>query len=136
MTRLETIADETWRTRKIQRGLRDVVARIGFDARRKFFALFRGGLRTDEHSVAAALADGLDDELVEIREYVPAILLFRQQECFDVVHDRIFIEVVADDARNIGVKRLVVGQAGSEGICDGYVAGAVGVEQAGAAEDG
>ncbi len=37
---------------------------------------------------------------------------------------------------NIGVEGLVVGEAGAESIGDGDVAGAIGVEQAGAAEDG
>ena len=28
--------------------------------------------------------------------------------------DRIFAEIIADDARNVGVKRFVIGYAGSE----------------------
>ena len=46
----------------------------------------------------------------------------------------IFVEVVADDARHIGVERLVVGQAGAEGVGHRDVAGAIRVEQPGTAQ--
>ena len=39
MARLKSIADEAGGAGKIERGLGDVVTRIGFDAGRKFFAL-------------------------------------------------------------------------------------------------
>ncbi len=50
--------------------------------------------------------------------------------------DGIFGEVVLDDVGNVGVERLVVGDAGAEGVGEGDVAGAIGVEEAGDAEDG
>ena len=37
---------------------------------------------------------------------------------------------------DVGVEGLVVGDAGTEGVGEGDVAGAVGVEEAGGAEDG
>ncbi len=46
------------------------------------------------------------------------------------------LEVVADDARNVGVESLVVGEAGAEGVGDGDVAGAIGVEEPGTAKNG
>ena len=65
-----------------------------------------------------------------------AVLVFREQVGFDVGEDGIFVEVVADHARDVGVDGLVVGEAGAEGVGDGDVAGAIGVEEAGAAERG
>ena len=93
-------------------------------------------MRADQHAVAAAFADGLDHQLVEIGEDVLALLLFAQDVGFDVGKDGVFVEVVADDARNVGVEGLVVGEAGAEGVGDGDIAGTVGVEEAGAAERG
>ncbi len=87
MARLQAVADEAWGTGEIERGLRDVVAWIGLDAARELLALRGGRVRPDQHSVAAALAHGLDDELVEIREDVFALFVFGQQEGFDVGQD-------------------------------------------------
>ncbi len=75
---------------KVERGLGDVVARIGLDAGGELFALLRSGVRADEHAVAAAFANGFDHELVEIGEDVLALLVLGQQESLDVVDDRIF----------------------------------------------
>ena len=38
-------------------------------------------------------------------------------------------EIVADDRRHVGVDRLVVGDAGADGVRQDHVAGAIGVEQ-------
>ena len=48
---------------------------------------------------------------------------------FHIVQNRVFAQVVANNGGHIGIDRLVVGDAGSESIGQGYVAGAVGVEQ-------
>jgi hypothetical protein len=53
-----------------------------------------------------------------------------------VLEDGLFRAVVLDDVGNVGVKRLVVGDSGAEGVGESDVAGAIGVEEAGDAEDG
>ena len=70
----EGVADETGGAGEGDGGLGDVVAGVGLDAAGEVFALFGGGLRADEHAVAAGLADRLDDELLEVREDVLAFL--------------------------------------------------------------
>ena len=102
--------------------------------RGELLALLRRGVRADQHAVAAALAHRLHHQLVEIGQHVLPVLLFGQQEGFDIGQNRIFVQVVADDARNVGVERLVVGQAGAEGVGHRHVAGAIGIEQPGAAQ--
>src|SRR5579871_3212411 len=101
MTRLKTIADETWRTGEVERGLRDVIARIGLDLASELFTLLCGGVRTDEHAVAAALAHGFYNELVEIGECVASFILLSHEKGLDVGQNRILIEVVANDARDV-----------------------------------
>ena len=106
------------------------------DAAGEVFALLGGGLGADEHAVAAGLADGLDDELLEVGKDVLALFGTRHEEGFDVFEDGFFREVVLDDVGDVGVESLVVGDAGAEGVGEGDVAGAVRIEEAGDAEDG
>ena len=99
VARLQAIADEAGSAGEIERGLGNVVARVGLDLAGELFALAGGGVRADQHAVAAAFADGLDDQLVEIGEDVLALLVFGEQIGFDVGEDGVFVEVVADHAR-------------------------------------
>jgi hypothetical protein len=128
------IADEARGAGKIERGLGDVVARIGFDLAGELLALACRRLRADQHAVAAAFAHRLHHQLVEVGQHMLALFLFAQQEGLHVGQDGIFVEVVADHVGHVGVDRLVVGEAGAEGVGHGDVAGAIGVEQARAAE--
>ena len=130
MARLETVADKAGGAGEIQCRLRNVVARVGLDASGKLLALTRSGMWTDEHAVTAAFAHSFDHKLVEIGKNVLALFFFRHQEGLDVVEDRIFAEVVVDDVGYVGVESLVVSEAGAEGIRDGDVAGAIGIERA------
>ena len=136
MARLQAVADQAGSAGEIERGLGNVVARIGLDLARELFALPRRGLRADQHAVTAAFAHRLHHQLVEIGEHVLALLVFGQQKGFDVGQDGIFVQVVADHARHVGVDGLVVGEAGAEGIGHGHVAGAIGIEEAGTAQRG
>ena len=61
---------------------------------------------------------------------------FAEQESLHVRQNRIFVEVIANHARHVGVDGLVVGEAGAEGIGDRHVAGAISIEQTGAAQRG
>src|ERR1700757_2655852 len=67
---------------------------------------------------------------------MPAILVFGKKVGFDVVENRIFVEVVADDAGNVRIEGLVVGKAGAEGIGHGDVSGAISIEQTSTTQDG
>ena len=51
-----------------------------------------------------------------------------------VAEDRLLAEVEADHLRHVGIDRLVVGDAGADRVGERDVAGAVGVEQPGHAE--
>ena len=61
---------------------------------------------------------------------------FAAEEGLDIVEDRLFRQIIADQARHIGIDRLVVGDAGAQRIGDHHIAGAIGVEQAGHAQRG
>ena len=56
------------------------------------------------------------------------------EEGLDIVQDRLFGEVIADQPRHIGIDRLVVGDARAQRVGDHHIAGAIGVEQAGHAQ--
>ena len=86
--------------------------------------------RADQHPVAAAAVDGLDDELVEVLEHVAAVGLVHAEVGRHVAEDRLLAEVVADHLRHVAVDRLVVGDAGAGRVRERDVARAVGVEQA------
>jgi hypothetical protein len=60
---------------------------------------------------------------------------FRGQIGVHIRQDRILVEVVFDDARDVGVDDLVVGHPGADGVGHGDVAGAVGADQTRHAQD-
>ena len=88
MAWFEVVADEAGGAGEGDGGLGDVVARIGLDLGGELLTLCGGGLRADEHAVASALADGLDDQLVEVLEDVLAGLGIGQEVRLDVLEDQ------------------------------------------------
>src|ERR1035438_4018835 len=134
VARLQLIADEAWRAGKIQRGLCNVVARIGFDLTRKLLALTGCRVGSDQHSVTAALAYRLHYQLVQVCKHMATLFLVVQQVGFHVGKNRLLAKVVADHARHIGVDGLVIGEAGAEGVGYGDIAGSISVEQSAAAK--
>ncbi len=78
MPRLHAAVEETWRARKLQRGLRDVVARVGFDVAAELFALRGCAVRTDQHAVAARFAHRLDHISIKVIQHV---LPLRRPRC-------------------------------------------------------
>ncbi len=102
--------------------------------RRNSLALLGARDRADQHPVAAAAVDGLDDELVEVLEDVAAIVLVDAEVGRHVAEDRLLAEVVADHLRHVAVDGLVVGDARAGRVRERDVAGAVGVEEPGRAE--
>src|ERR1700676_113712 len=136
MAWLEPVADEAGGWRKMEGWLGVLVGGIGLNLGGELFAHFGCGVRSDEHAVAATFAYGFHDEVVKIGEYMAALFFVREKVGFHVGDDGIFVEVIADDTWDVGVESLVVGEARAEGVGDGDVAGAIGVEQAGAAQNG
>ncbi len=136
MPGLEIIGDQAGRAAKTDRGLRDVVARVGLDLFSELGALLRGRLRADQHAIPTGLAHGFYHQRFEVGENVVPLLVDVAQVRFDVVQEGIFAEIVLDDVRNKSVDGFVIGHAGAERVGQRNVAGAVGIEQAGAAENG
>ena len=97
-----------------------------------------GGRRrgTDEHAVAAAFVGRLDDEFREVLEDIFLIGVAPGEVGGDLVEDGFLAEVVADHVRHVGVGDLVVRHAGADGVGEGHVAAADGVDQTGDAEAG
>ena len=134
MPRLHFAIEEAGRARQTQRRLRDVVARLRFNSLAELFPVGCSAVRTDQHAVAAGLADGLHHQLVEMLEHIASLRTIAQQIGLHIREDRIFAQVVADDRRHIGVDRLVVGDAGADRIGQDYIACAISVEQSGNAQ--
>ena len=120
--------------RQAQRGLGDVAGRIGHQRGAEVSHLLLAGGRADEHAVAARTMDLLDDQLLEVVEHVGKVVLLAAEVGGHVVEDRLFTEVELDHLGHIGVDRLVVGHPGADGVGQRDVAGAVGTQQAGAAQ--
>ena len=129
MPGLQLITDKTWSAREIERRLSDIVARIGLNLAGEFLPLLRCRLRPYQHSVPTALADCLYNQLIQIGQYMLPIFRVGHQECLDVGKDGILAQIIANNVRNVRVERLVIGQAGSKGVCDRYIAGPIGIKK-------
>ena len=97
-------------------------------------ALRRGGVRADQHAVAAGFVGGLDHQLVEILEHVLAVGIAPAEIGRHVGQDGLFALVVADHLGHVGVDHLVVGDAVAGGVGQRDAPGAIGVHQAGDAQ--
>ena len=135
MTALEVIVHPARVARERQRRLSDVTARIGFDVRSELVVLRAGGVRTDQHAVATALVDRFDHQLADVLEDVLELIRLTWQIGADRRQDRLFVEVVADDARDVGIDRLVVGNSGTRRIGQRDAPHAVAGEQTRNAKD-
>jgi hypothetical protein len=114
--------------------LGDEIAWLREDQGAELAALCGGAVRSDQHAVAARLADGFHDQTVEVLEDVLPIRGVSAQIRVDVGQNRLLGQVEADDRRQIGVYRFVVGNPGADRVHDADVAGAIRIEQAGHAE--
>lgn len=91
--------------------LGDEVAGILANPRRGLLALLARRRGPDQHAVAAGLVGRLDDELLQMREHVLAILVAKAQVRRHVRQNGLLVEVEANHIGNIGVDHLVVGDA-------------------------
>ncbi len=93
-------------------------------------------MRADQHAVTAGFVGGFDDQLAHVLEDVGQVRRFGADVGGDVREDDFLAQIVFDDARDVGVNDLVVGDAGAGGVGEGDVAGLVGFHQARDAEEG
>ena len=114
--------------------LGDIVGRAGQDAGVEFLPLRLGGMRADQHPVAAGALRQLHHQLIEVGEDVFPVLLPLAQEGRHIGQQRLLPEVEAHHLRHIGVDRLVVGDPGPRGIGQRDIAGAIGRHQPGHAD--
>ena len=87
VARFHFAVDQARRARERERGLGDVVARIGENARTKIIALLLRTVRADEHAVAAGFADRFHHHFFEVREDVVALLVVAHLIRLDVWQD-------------------------------------------------
>ena len=66
MPRLHFAIEEARCTRETQRGLRDIVARLGFDSPTEVVPFGLRTVRADQHAVSAGLADSFHHEFVQM----------------------------------------------------------------------
>jgi hypothetical protein len=92
--------------------------------------------RSDEHAVAARAMHLLDHQVLQIRQHELAFRLAPQHPGLHVGQQRFLIQIEAHHVRHVRVDRLVIGDAGADGVSDRDVASAVGGQQPRHAERG
>ncbi len=122
------------RHRQADHRLTDVIGRIGLQLEAEFVALGSRCLGPDQQAVPARFAHRLDHQLVEAVEGVVEPLLLAADEGLDIGQDGVLVQVIADDARHVGIDRLVVGDPGPRRVGQRHMAGAIGAHQARHAE--
>ena len=134
--RAELVAAERGHGGQLQDRLRDPAAGVGDDPLAQGVEFVLGRVRADHQALAAGTVHGLDHQFVQaVQDLFPGFLLL-QPERVHVGDHGLFVEVVADQVRDVAVDQLVVGDAVAHGVGDGDAAGAGGVDQARAAEHG
>ena len=112
------------RDRQLQRRLADVVARVRQQPGAKIVELGARGVRANDQAVAAGFGDRLHHQFGQVVQRVGQRVRFGADMGFDIGQDRVLAEIVADDARHVGIHRLVVGHPGADGVGDRHVAAA------------
>ena len=114
--------------------LGDIVARVVNDLLTEFFDLGSRRGRANEHAVAAALVGCFDDELREVLQDVSLIAVAPGEVGRHLIEDGLLAEIVADHVRHVGVGDLIIGYARADGVGEGHVAAADGVDKSWDAE--
>lgn len=136
MARSDALLDEGRAGGQAQGGLGDVGVGTGLEALAEGLDLGRRGGRPDEHAVAAGALGFLDHQLGQVGEDVGQLLRLAALPGGHVAQDGLLVEIEADHVADIGVHRLVVGDAGADGVGQHHIAGAVRRQQARHAEHG
>ena len=93
-----------------------------------------GGMRANEHAIAARTIDFLDDEFGQMIEDIAQRLGFATAPGRHVFQYGFFVHVETHDVGHVRIDRLVVGDAGADGIGKGDIALGIGRHQPGHAE--
>lgn len=115
--------------------LRDKPARILLDAVGQILPRGLVERRAEHDAVASGFRHVLDDQLAHAVEHFLAVLLEHRHVGRRVVQDRLLVEVVTDHLRHEIVDRLVVRGPVAGRVDDGDVAGTVGRQQSGNADN-
>lgn len=134
MARRDAALDEGRTGRQGQRRLRDIGLRTSLQALTEQLDFLPAGRRSDQHAVAAGTLGLLHHQLRQVRQDVRQFLRLATLPGRHVVQQRVFAEVEADHVRHVGIDRLVVGHPGTDRVGQHQVAGPVGGQQAGHAE--
>ena len=118
-----------------ERWLSNEITGSRVEFRRENLAFGLRSMRPDKHAVAARAIDFLHDEFGEMFLDITQSAGLAATPCRHIVQNRGFAEIKFDNLRHIGIDRLVVGDAGADGIGDGHIARPVGAHQAGDADD-
>ena len=122
--------------REAERGLGNVTRRVG---QQRFAKVFNFSLRCrwpHQHAVAARAMHFLDHQVLQVGQGVPQVFTVAAEVGWHVVEEGFFAEVELDHFRHVGINRLVIGHAGSDGVAQRDVAAAINIEQARAAQGG
>ncbi len=128
MPGLQYVVNKTWRPRERNRGLSNIVARIGEDAFAKLLLLLAGAVGPDQHAIATGFSHRFHHQLVEILQNMVALLGISEQIRFQIVQHRIFAQIVLDDLGHIGIQRFIISHAGAEGVGQSHIPGAICIE--------
>ena len=119
-----------------ERRLRDVVRRPRLEARAEGLDFLLRGGGADEHAVAAGAVDFLHHEFRQVVEHIGQLLGVAAAPGRHVLQQRLLAGIELDHLGDVGVDRLVIGDAGARRVDQRHAACAVDVEDAGNAEFG
>src|SRR6202040_916556 len=109
--------------------LRNIVSWLGIDLLSKLGAFLCSAMRTNKHSVAPGLAHRFHHVLIQPLADVVTLSWIGHQKRFNALQNRILIEIVANDLGHKSIDGFVVGDSGSERICESYVSSAIRIEK-------
>ena len=113
MSSLDMVFHQSRRSGERERGLSDVVARVGLDATGTVFSFLLRGLGADHHAVPTGFVRRLDYQLIEMFQHVVSIPAFPADVGVHVGEYRFLCQVVVDDLGDVGIDRLIIGDAGA-----------------------
>ena len=119
------VLDDGGNAREREGRLRDVISRICLNAFGELGALPLRGMRTDQHPVATGFVGRLHDQFVQVLDHVLEIIVLRTNVSRHVGKNGRLIEIILNDAWNVGVNNFVVGNTRPRRVGQRDVAGFV-----------
>ncbi|OAG77089.1 hypothetical protein Amal_01627 [Acetobacter malorum] len=114
---------------KIDHRLADVIAGVFFQAAAEFVQFVLRGMRTNQQAIATGLANRFDNQLVHISQCVGQPLRFCADMRIDAIQNRVFIQIITDNARHIGVDGFIIRHTGTQRVGNGDIPAAVSLDQ-------